>query len=317
MQKKINVLITGSSGGLGTHLVKLLEKNTKVNLLTPSSYNMNLLDKGQINSYLDDANAEIIIHLASLVFGLKGNLKNQFNSLFYNSLINLNFLSAISELKNPPKKIFFAGTAASYGYPYQAIPLVEKDFFSNTDPHYGEFGYAHAKKSAYPFLHLLKKEKNIDFLYGIFTNMYGEFDRFNTESGHVIPSLIKKAFDANQNNKSITFWGSKETTRDFIHFSDAARAIEYLLMNQDKVTNEPINISSGVETNLFELCQLIAQSASLDDKINIDQSEPTGILRRVLDNKKLLDTGFSLTISLNQGIQKLYQWYTKNPNYRS
>ena len=39
-------------------------------------------------------------------------------------------------------------------------------------------------------LNILKKDKNIPFIYIVMNNLYGPRDNFNTSNGHVVPSLI-------------------------------------------------------------------------------------------------------------------------------
>jgi GDP-L-fucose synthase len=300
------ILITGANGGLGIATIKIFKNAGYNNLLTPSRNELDLLKSDDVLRFFREKRPVAVIHLASIVFGLQGNLDNQMKSLHENTLINSNIFEAINQF--PTKYIFYAGTVAAYSYPYKNIPLLEQDFFDGL-PHSGEFGYAMAKRHAYAYLHILKKTRDIKFTYGIFTNLYGENDRFNIESGHVIPSLIAKAFSSKKNNTTFDVWGNGEAERDFLHFDDAARAV--LCCMQKDITPELVNISSNISITIKSLTNLIIQAAKLHDlRYQIDK--PVGIKSRVVDNNVLLSLGFKPSIDIETGINNLYSWYEKN-----
>lgn len=300
------VLVTGAAGGLGKAIIAALANQGYCNVLAPSRQELDLLDAASVDNYFACHRPGAVIHLASVVFGLQGNLDNQMRSLMENSAINANVFSAINN--HPVRYVFFAGTVAAYAYPYKQIPLVESDFFDGL-PHGGEFGYAMSKRHAYAYLKVLKDTKGIDFTYGVFTNLYGENDRFNDNSGHVIPSLIMKAHTAKLENKPFLVWGDGSAERDFLHFDDAASAV--LLCMEKRSTPELVNISSGNVTTIKQLSELICRFAGVD-KIEYQVDKPVGIKSRVVSNTQLRGLGYSQRISLESGIQRLYNWYSEN-----
>lgn len=300
------IMITGSAGGLGNAIVKNLKKKGFQRLLTPSRHELDLLDAKVVSGYISDNRPDAILHLASIVFGLQGNIDNQMLSLVENTQINNNLFSAIE--KFPVKYIFFAGTVASYPYPFVKMPLKESDFFNGL-PHSGEFGYAMSKRHVYSYLQILSEIKNIKFTYGIFTNLYGEYDRFNENSGHVIPSLITKAYKASQVSGKLSVWGDGSAQRDFLHFEDAAEAVFLCMLSNGR--QSLINISSGVPVTIQTLSQLISKAAGLNN-INYLTDKPVGIKSRVADNNLLKSLGFKQSIDLKNGISNLYNWYVAN-----
>lgn len=300
------ILITGASGGLGQALVTSLRSHGFFNLLTPSRSELDLLNRMDVEYFFSSKKPTVVFHLASVVFGLLGNLENQMKSLTENTIINSNVFFAIQS--HEIKYVFFAGTVASYAYPYIDIPLKESDFFLGL-PHSGEFGYAMSKRHAFSYLHLLQKEMNIKCTYGIFTNLYGENDRFNDTTGHVVPSLIIKAYRAKHNGDVFSIWGDGSAQRDFLHYNDAANAIICcMLAENDSLL---VNISSGIAVTIKELSQIIASEAGLDS-INFLVDKPVGIVSRVVDNSVLKSLGFTQSISLERGIRELYSWFINN-----
>ena len=306
LDKQIPLLGTGAGGVLGRAVLAMLERAGFTNVFTPTSTELDLLDAKITMAWFEKYQPKAVICLASVVFGLAGNLKNQFRSVVENTTINTNFFAAIH--KFPVERCFFAGTVASYPFPYRAMPLVEEQFFEGL-PHYGEFGYAMAKRHAYSFLKILAKEYGLKATYGIFTNLYGTHDRFDVENGHVIPSLIAKAHQAFTDNKPLEIWGNGKALRDFLHADDAASAI-LLCLTQD-TPPELINISSGQAVSIGQIAQIVADAAGVKElQFLIDK--PVGIPERVVCNKKLLELGFSQKISIEDGLTATYEWYKNN-----
>lgn len=306
MEFQSKILITGSRGLLGTALVNELKKQGYQEIYTPTSLELDLLDKLSVERWFTFHKPEYVFHLASLVYGLKGNMDNQLKSIHQNTLMNLNLFDA--SVTNNIKKIFFAGTVASYPYPYPTLPLNEESFF-NGEPHDGEYGYAVSKRHALSYLKILKDTKEIDYSYGIFTNMYGINDKFDMDGGHVIPSLIKKAIiSIKTSEKILEVWGNKNTTRDFLNSHDAAEAAILCM----KEYSGYINISSGEETTMEELVNTINEI--FDNKLTIswNSNAPIGVPLRVVDNQKLLNLGFKKSRSLFQGIKETIEWYNNN-----
>ncbi len=303
MHKDSLMLITGGGGVLGAALQKKLQDND-VTFIAPRREELDLLNAEATGDYISKHKPDIVVHLAAMVFGLGGNLKNQMNSVVNNTIINNNLFSALYQ--NPPKKIFFAGTVASYPFPFKSLPLKEEDFFNGL-PHYGEFGYAMAKRHAYTYLKILKEEKNTSFTYGVFTNLFGINDNFDIENSHVVPSLIAKAFRAKLDDKPLEVWGNGEAERDFLCSDDAARAICFLLDNES--INDIINISSGKTYSIKYVAELIAKAYCMDKEIKFLPAMPSGILNRSVNNQKIIDMGFKLSIEFETAILNACDWY--------
>jgi GDP-L-fucose synthase len=300
------ILITGSNGVLGRYLLLHLKSIGASKILAPKRSELDLEDLLCTRAYIQKHKPSIVIHLAATVYGLGGNIANPVQALVSNTLINNNLFSALSEC--PPTRIFFASTVAAYSYPFPDNGLHESAFFCG-QPHDGEYGYAMAKRHAYAYLKLLKRTSGTNFIYGIFTNLYGRYDRFNATVGHVIPSLITKAYTASQNSDPLVVWGAPDTTRDFMHAADAASAIIHLIKSE--FASELVNISTGRAVSVGEVSEIIREAAGLDNLV-FDASAPTGIKNRVVDNTLLTQSGFHPVVALRDGLIDLYDWYSSN-----
>jgi GDP-L-fucose synthase len=306
--KQAKILLTGASGGLGKALLKQLLDEGYTNVLSPTSAELNFLDGHSVTAYFAKHQPEVLFHLASTVFGLLGNLENQMRSLRENTVINSNIFRAAEEF--PLAFTFFAGTVASYPFPYKSMPLVESEFFNGL-PHGGEFGYAMAKRHAYAFLKILEEANGSRFSYGVFTNLYGENDRFNDHSGHVIPSLIMKAYRSQQSGSAFSVWGDGRAERDFLHFDDAARAA--IMCMENEAAPSLLNISSARAISIRSVAELIAAQANLSS-IEFLTNKPVGIPLRTVNNSVLENMGFTQSIPIEVGIQRTFDWYSSNIN---
>jgi GDP-L-fucose synthase len=307
MKQNDTIFITGANGMLGRAIVGELKTRGFESLLTPTRKELDLENEEAVHGYVQANRPDYVFHLASVVYGLKGNLNNQLQSLICNTKIYANVLTAFSDSVFP-KKIFFAGTVASYAYPFKQMPLVESSFFDGL-PHSGEFGYAMAKRHAYAYLELLKEKWDVPYVYGLFTNLYGENDTFDIENGHVIPSLICKAvasFEAGKN--SFQVWGNQLSTRDFLYIRDAASAAVECMLGGNGI----INICSGASIAMEELAETI--SSALDHRTSPvwDASEPVGIQTRAISAERLNALGFRPQFDLSQGIANSVRWYKEN-----
>lgn len=300
------ILVTGARGLVGTALSRALARLEVPGVLTPSRAELDLLDADATERYFARHRPATVVHLAAVVFGLGGNLGHQTGILAQNTLINNNIFSAIA--RHPVRKCFYAGTVASYPFPYKSDTLQETEFFNGL-PHAGEFGYGAAKRHAYCYLHLLAKDMGLSFAYGIFTNLYGENDRFNVGDGHVIPSLIAKAHAAAQSNGHLQVWGDGSAERDFLHADDAAWAVVACLASDEKELL--LNISSGRGVSMRRLAECVAEAAGLPGVVYLP-AKPTGIPRRVVDNARMRRLGVEPTIRLEDGIRAVYRWYSQN-----
>ena len=306
MKTDSTILVTGAGGVLGTAILSALREQGHEAILAPTKAELNCMDEAAVDRYFERHRPTHVFHLASLVFGIKGNLQNQALSFKANTLMSLYVLDACA--KYGVEKVFFAGTVASYAYPYISLPLKEEHFWMGT-PHAGEYGYALAKRASLGHLQILQQSSGLNFCYGIFTNLYGPYDKFNTQTGHVIPSLVVKVVRAEtEANAVLEVWGKPQTTRDFLYADDAAQAA---ILAMEKHSGE-INIASGLETTMGALVDALSRSANRTLQVKWVSDQPVGIPNRHCDVSRLQSLGFAPRHTLETGIAETLQWYREN-----
>jgi len=302
MWNKERVLITGGTGMVAKYIRDALERKYSAIVESPSRETLNLECKEDVAAFFKFFKPKYVFHMAGRVHGLGGNLLYPIETLSANIIINDSVLSACNI--DSVKKIFFAGTVASYQYPYSRLPLSEDDIFEG-DPHVGEYGYAMAKRLAFSYLKLLNEKYGKEFVYGAYTNLYGPHDRFNVVSGHVIPSLIMKLGASMSEGRKLDVWGRPDTTRDFLYVEDAAAAAIHLMEHHSGV----INIASGAESTMSELIEALVEVSGFEGEVNWETSKPVGIARRYSDVSRLNASGFNAQFSLLSGLKATWDWY--------
>lgn len=305
LQRDKAVLVTGGHGLLGKAICAELAANGFEHVLVPSRSELDYLDRDATRVYFRKHRPAIVFHLASVVFGLLGNMKNQVRAISDSTLLNHNLLMSASE--TGVTKLFFAGSVASYPFPYKTLPLREEMFWDG-QPHSGEYGYAHAKRHALAYLEMLRDHAGMDFFYGILTNLYGPDDRFDEAHGHVIPSLIRKMHAAVHGGEVFKVWGNGSARRDFMHARDAAAAI---LLGMSKMSGA-VNISSGDSVTIREIVDALVEAADYKGEIVWEHDKPVGVPDRSVSNELLRQAGFGCRRGLKQGIKETWNWFEKN-----
>jgi GDP-L-fucose synthase len=305
MWQNSKVLITGASGMVGNHVRIALEQIPSVKVYCPSRDELNLELRPAVEEYFEKVHPDYVFHFAGRVHGLGGNLMFPIESLSANIRINDSVLTACKA--DSVKKVFFAGTVASYGYPFESLPLRESDLLLG-EPHSGEYGYASAKRIALTYLNLLRDKFSKKFVYGVYTNLYGPHDRFNIVSGHVVPSLVMKIEQSLKDNKPLVVWGNPSTTRDFLFSEDACNAAIHLMECAEGV----INIGSGVESTMKSVIEGLVEISNFQNAVLWDEAKPIGIKKRYSDISVLRASGYLPRFDLKDGLRKTWTWYTES-----
>jgi len=276
----MKIWITGGGGSLGSVLhFNLLTKFPDADIYSPTSTELNLLHKSEVQDFVTTLKPTHVFHLAAKVYGIEGHKNFPEKCLLKNTEIDNNVFGAL--FKHPPQWIYYASSVAAYGFPYVELPLKEKHWNLGI-PHESEFGYAMGKRNSYSYLELLARTRNVKFVYGLTTNLFGSGDKFLKGNGHVVISLLEKAKLAKQRNSQLKVWGSGSASRDFLSVQSASQ----ILIDLIEVDARVLNIASGQEIKVTQIASLITEIFALDKGFDFT-GENEGVLNRFCDVSRL------------------------------
>jgi len=136
------------------------------------------------------------------------------------------------------------------------------------------------------------------------TNLYGPNDNFDLETSHVLPALIRKFHEAND---EVTLWGDGSAMREFLHVDDLAEACFACMKDYNE--SDPINVGTGEDVTIGELSDIIADIVGFRGKTIWDTNKPNGTPRKVLNVDKIKSLSWEPKIALKEGIKSTYEWY--------
>jgi UDP-glucose 4-epimerase len=106
-------------------------------------------------------------------------------------------------------------------------------------------------------------------------------------------------------SRPIVLFGRPEDSRDFVHGSDVAEAVQ-VVVERGQLNGECYNVAAGVETRVYDLAFLVLQLLGRRDEITFDgQPRPGNPSRWRADVSKLRALGFSPGIVLEEGIAEV------------
>lgn len=299
------VVVTGGAGFLGRYLVERLRDMPGVEVFVPRSADCDLTKAEAIVRLLDDAQPEMVIHLAAVVGGIGANQKNP-GRFFYENLMMGTQLIEHSRLKGV-RKFVALGTVCAYPK-FTPVPFKEDDIW-NGYPEETNAPYGLAKKMMLVQAQSYREQYGYNTIFLLPANLYGPGDNFDLETSHVIPALIRKCVEAERANAPfIEAWGSGGVSREFLYVEDCAEGI--IRAARDYDDPDPVNLGNGREVMIRDLVEMIARLTGFKGEIRWQASKPDGQPRRQLDVTRARERfGFRAETSLEDGLQRTIEWY--------
>lgn len=302
MNKTDRILVTGAAGLMGSALVEHLRGQGYENVTALTRADCDLIDMAATFSTFERRGPDHVFHAAARVYGIMANLKNQ-GALFYdNCMINTNVIEA--SRRAGARKITVMGTGSVYPFPSPGLPLKEEMIFLGR-PHAAQAGYASAKLAMLAMLEAYQDSYGLKWAYIVSANLFGPRDRFDTETGNAVPSLIRKFHDAKMNGGKVIVWGDGSAQRDFVYVKDAARIALGIMGSIEG----PANMGSGQICRIRDVVDALAEITGLGDRIEWDRTKPNGQAYRAYDLSKIEGLGLKPAYSIREGLKETWDWY--------
>jgi GDP-L-fucose synthase len=285
----MHLIVTGSSGLLGQALRRTLpiwssDKDIEISFMT--SEHCDLRDDENVMFLFAQMQPTHVIHLAARVGGLFDNMEHNNEYFVSNVRINTNVLNACSKLTSVVKVVSCLSTCI---FPQDAkLPLTVDQLHCGL-PHSSNIGYSFAKRMIDVQNRILHQPGVKTFTGVIPTNLFGPYDNFSLESGHVIPALIHKCYLAKQNNDILRIKGSGKAVRQFLYALDAARLMMYVLDRYND--SKPVIMAPQEEYTIAEIVQKITRILQFTGSVTFEYDEENsndGQNKKTADGSELL-----------------------------
>ena len=310
-------LVLGSSGFIGSNLIKRLQKEgyyvMGVDIKNPEFTDAkanefilaDLRDPTHVSLVIPE-DIDICLNVAALMGGagfiFTG--ENDADIFYSNAMINLNVANVATKKK--VKKLFFSSSACATNQDYQKTEKANKIKESHAYPANPDSEYGWEKLMAERLYQTYRDQYGVDIRIARFHNIYGENSTFYGGKEKAPAAICRKVAMA-PDGGSIDIWGSGNQMRSFLYIDDCLDAV-LKLMDDPCRHPGPINIGSEYAISINDLAKLIIDISGKDVSINNIEG-PTGVAGRTSDNT-LIRTALKWEpkVELHVGLKKLYTW---------
>ncbi|MGH9768755.1 MAG: GDP-L-fucose synthase family protein [Blastocatellia bacterium] len=299
------VVVTGGAGFLGSYVVEKLRARGVENIFVPRRKDYDLVRAENIRRLYDDANPDLVIHLAAVVGGIGANRANP-GKYFYDNLMMGSQLMEEARLRGV-RKFVAIGTICAYPK-FTPVPFKEDDLWKGY-PEETNAPYGLAKKMMLVQSQAYREQYGFNSIFLLPVNLFGARDNFDLQSSHVILALIRKCVEAVRTGRDhIACWGTGVVTREFLHADDCARGIVLATEKYDR--SDPVNLGAGFEISIKDLAEKIAVLTGFKGRLVWDATQPDGQPRRCLDTSRAeREFGFRARIGFDEGLKQTIEWY--------
>ena len=300
-----SILLTGAYGMVGRNILAHF-KASAFELLKPAHAELDLLNFDAVKQYLHKYKPDLIIHAAGKVGGIVANNGHNFDYFYPNLKMGENLVMAAYEEQIPN----FLNLASSCMYPKDSNKKLTEDMILDGKLEPTNEGYALAKIAITKLCsYITEKEKSLKYKTLIPCNLYGKWDKFETERAHMIPAVIARVCKAKKENMPyVEMWGDGSARREFMYAGDLADCIWYSVDNFNQLP-EVMNVGLGKDYSIKEYYQFIFDAVGYNGKLICDLTKPIGMKNKLVDVTLQTNFGWQSKVDIYEGIKNTVDYY--------
>ena len=291
---------------VGSAIVRELQRQGYTNIVTRTHKELDLTRQDQAERFFAEERPEYVFLAAAKVGGIVANQEALADFMYENIILEMNVIHAA--WKNGCRKLEFLGSSCIY--PRMAPQPMKESCLLTSELEKTNEAYALAKISGLKYCEFLNRQYGTDYISVMPTNLYGPNDNYHPEHSHVLPALIRRFHEAKvQGLKEVTCWGDGSPLREFLYVDDLADLCVFLMNHYSG--NETVNAGTGKELTIAQLSELIREAVGFRGEIRFDATKPDGTMRKLTDVTKLHRLGWNHQIEIEEGVKRIYEWYTR------
>jgi len=305
----MKVLVTGANGMVGRCLQDLVASYDQtfkqwIWIQGRSANGCDLTILNKVEDLFRIHRPDVVVHLAAAVGGLYLNQQQNAKMLRDNVMMNTNVVDCCHRF-GVPKALFILSSCIFPANPSH-FPMTE-DMIDEGRPHPSNEGYAYAKRMLWSMVKHYRQDYGLDYHCLIPVNLYGPYDNFNPQAGHVIPGMMHRFHEG----KDLTCWGTGQPLRQFLYAPDFAKVI-YTIINEDPRFSSDM-ICAGNEVSIWEMCIILAEITGNDPgTVRNDTQYADGCMQKTVSDTLLRRHYPELArnlVPLREGLKRTYKWY--------
>lgn len=350
IEKSSKIYIAGHRGLVGSAIWRNLEQRGYTNLIGRTHAELDLKDALAVRQFFDQERPEAVVLAAAKVGGILANNTYRADFIYDNLQIQQNVIG--ESYRHRVQKLLFLGSTCIYprtsrqpmreeelltstleytNEPYAIAKIAGLKMCESFNLQYGtdyiavmptnlygpndnfDLENSHVMPAMIRKIHLAKLLGQEDWA-------AVERDLARRPVNGVVQPRDLEHFGIFPNE--VRLWGSGTPLREFLWSEDMADASVHILLNtrfeelypegSKEIRNCHVNIGTGQEVSIGALAELIAKVEHYEGKILWDSTKPDGTPRKLTDVTKLHALGWHHKIELEEGVQKLYQWYLEH-----
>ena len=295
------IYIAGHRGMVGSAILRALKNKGFTNFVLRTSSELDLSNQQEVAVFFATEKPDYVFLAAAKVGGIVANNTYKADFIYENLMIQNNVIH--QAYVNKVKKLMFLGSSCIY--PKMAPQPLKEEYLLTGVLEPTNEPYAIAKIAGIKMCDFYREQYGCNFISVMPTNLYGPNDNYDLKNSHVLPAMLRKFIMAKRNNDtSVTIWGTGSPKREFLYADELADACLFLMESHND--SGLVNIGVGDDISILELALLVKKIVGFEGDVLTDTTKPDGTPRKLMDVSKLNDLGWKAKMSLEAGIEKVY-----------